>query len=75
MVLKESHSGSVGSRSNIMSVTWGDDYYRLSSTQDSVFPCTDRLVIDYTRPKCVIREDNIHMFAKREQDAGEVRIF
>ena len=51
-----------------MSVAWGD-YYSLSSPQQSVFPCTENLVIQYTRPKCVTREDNIHMFAVK---AGEI---
>ena len=51
-----------------MSVAWGD-YYSLSSPQQSVFPCAENLIIQYTRPKCVTREDNIHMFAVK---AGEI---
>ena len=55
-----------------MAVTWGD-YYKLSSTQNSVFPCTDKLMIDYTRPDCVYINDNIHMYAARTDVNGQVR--
>ena len=68
VVLREQSTTEVISSSNTMSVAWGD-YYSLSSPQQSVFPCAENLIIQYTRPKCVTREDNIHMFAVK---AGEI---
>lgn len=57
-----------------MTTSWGD-YYQLSSPQGSIIPCDDELVINYRRPKCVLRDDNIHMFAvKNDKLRSEVRI-
>jgi len=59
------------STSNVMSVTWGD-YYKLSSVQKSIFPCDGQLVVNYTRPKCVRRADNVHMFARISRSMAPV---
>lgn len=67
--LLSSH-GEVISISNVMTVSWGD-YYELSSTQESVFPCNDKLTIEYARPKCGIRADNIHMYAMKPSKPTE----
>lgn len=68
-----SDSGDVLSQSNTMLVSWGD-YYHISSAQQSIFPCVDQLVVEYTRPKCVTRADNVHMYAvKTGKVRGEVR--
>ncbi|KAF6024446.1 hypothetical protein EB796_017247 [Bugula neritina] len=72
VILREAQHPDVAiSTSNVMSVTWGD-YYKLSSVQKSIFPCDGQLVVNYTRPKCVRRADNVHMFARISRSMAPV---